>query len=801
MHMLRKKIALWALLVFVCVGAFACGEKETGVKDEPAVTTEDAVTTEEKVTTEDTTPTPTPTEAADKFADLAGKEYKQAWIEEDLKLFRKKLEKADVYTINFMDASTWISKEYDGDRLTGFTVVDDAGKEIRFFAEGVTILADGSLEISPAGYIMSATGYEGIMQVVFEGGTDGSDVWFDEYSAIAPDGRMEIDSVDDVIYTTGGGFPVGAEVTKCDIEYYSVPPFFKIDTDSNSVSNLIIQSLEIFVCGDVAEIGKVELWTDFYSRYAEGDIYDPSKEVFSLDDGIFTFYLLAHPDVPLADLGLMELMYLPYENFEVLELYSADGTLKDKSEPLVKGDYLEVRVCEGIFKVELPICASAYPDTYYDGNKATTTNGIGDSNVLVVPVYFEDQSDRLEQDYETLLNVLGNAVLSDGTTVNRAATGNYFTFSDYFDQASYGKMNITSYVTDWYLVEEETFANNRTREFDDYQRADLEEWLKENYSEWESLLDLDENGIYDAVVLVFAGMDDCDDYYTISISGACHNVYTYGTACTKKDRKVINHNVCINIGFFREEPYHPNSGLDSRTLIHELSHSLGLIDYYDVYYSGYNAVGGYDMQSANVGDWNPFSKFAVGWITPTVVTKEQLAAGTTITISDFESSGDVILIPITGEVKEDGTINPFNEYLLVELFSPDGLNTYDAPEYGLTKQGVRIYHIDARLLEIDLMKDWFEKGTTYDVVYGNAWNPAGKYQVNLLQRNGRNTFTDGTCTYEQLSDKDLFKAGDSFSVKDYPTVFLDGVMNDGSEFPYTITVKSIENGTATIEIK
>ena len=53
---------------------------------------------------------------------------------------------------------------------------------------------------------------------------------------------------------------------------------------------------------------------------------------------------------------------------------------------------------------------------------------------------------------------------------------------------------------------------------------------------------------------------------------------------------------------------------------HELSHAMGLQDYYD-YYGMSGVATHFDIMSG-VGDWNTYSKMAVGWIDPYVITPD-----------------------------------------------------------------------------------------------------------------------------------------------------------------------------------
>ena len=58
----------------------------------------------------------------------------------------------------------------------------------------------------------------------------------------------------------------------------------------------------------------------------------------------------------------------------------------------------------------------------------------------------------------------------------------------------------------------------------------------------------------------------------------------------------------------------------------------------------------------NIGDHDAFSKFALGWITPKLVTKEE-----EISLKSFGKSGDALII------SSDFVGNAFDEYLIIEF--------------------------------------------------------------------------------------------------------------------------------------
>ena len=241
---------------------------------------------------------------------------------------------------------------------------------------------------------------------------------------------------------------------------------------------------------------------------------------------------------------------------------------------------------------------------------------------------------------------------------------------------------------------------------------------------------------------------------------------------------------------------------DHNVLIHEFAHALGLADYYDVAYTGIDAVGHFDMQSASQGDWNSYSKYAVGWINPVVVTDLKSGESVEIEIGAATQTGDAIVIP---GAHSDYNGTPFDEYILIDLFTSDGLNLYDAESYHMEDAvGVRIYHVDARMEKRELTvegKDGvYPIGTIH---YANSYHEQGFYNIELIQAGGDNTFTDTANLDTYLDADDLFVGGDSFTVESYAEFFLDGKMDDGTDFGYTVEIVKItagENPTATIRI-
>lgn len=578
--------------------------------------------------------------------------------------------------------------------------------------------------------------------------------------------------------------------------------FIIFGSDNNSVDAFSLSALNIYydTTTFTSGIRYMDLDAYFYGLYLSGELYDPSREVYNLDAGILTFYLAAVPELkneivyyepgPESSAMGRSIMAFTPEQFETGDLRRADGTVVDRSTPLEPGMTVDVTVGDYTYPVALPVNEQFHGAQNlnqlvpYGYAEAT-----GSMNAILIPVVWQDQPD--EADEEKLLALKGEVgrVIENGSVTDYSqhiANGPRFSLSEYFDIASYGKLNISTFVTDWFVAPFDYSTYKTTDISDEAFRDAAYAWLMNTYPDmdWTSY-DKDGNGYFDAIMFINVGISDDGEFYPMTFAGGAHHLPTYnGGKAGTPEKPTINGYININASL-----------LYDNVVIHEFGHNLGLIDYYDVTYSGIDAVGNYDMQSLNAGDWNPYSKYAANWIEPIVV---DLAPGETAeyTIGAFSDTGDAIVIPVHADTFD----GPFNEYIMIDLFTDGGVNAYDAARYGLENaNGVRIYHIDGRMEvhteEVDGVR--YPLGTPNKV---NAYNPGGVYQVELIQAGMDNTFTDLENLRTNLSQEDLFRTGMSFTMERYSEFFRNGKMDDGSDFPYTIVVVRVSEEQAVIRI-
>jgi len=440
----------------------------------------------------------------------------------------------------------------------------------------------------------------------------------------------------------------------------------------------------------------------------------------------------------------------------------------------------------------------------------------GNIKVLVIPVQFSDYSsyatDAVKSQIETTF--FGNA----------ADTG-WESVSSFYSASSYGKLNISGTVSDWYKSGYTTSQlSKKTSSLTAYDPTwtileNAVSWYKSSTGSKCTEFDSDSDGLIDAVWLVYgAPYDKNSDLYW---------AYTYAdssvsTVSTKNPSPYYYSWASYK---FMYEGY-GQSNLDAHTFIHETGHLMGLDDYY-VYSSelasswktNYNPMGSIDMMDVNIIDHNSFSKEILGWNSPQVVTK----AGE-FTINKATLDGSCLLIP-TGDGWNGSS---FDEYMLLEYYTPDSLNEKDSAsaypgnkKQGFTTSGVRIFHVDARLAGTSDGENYYYSDTAYftnskyttlahsNTSGRNAINP--KYRLIQTMDCQRKVNFDcdsytklGSSYAYEAQNSSLFGKGDVFSYSTYSHSFpnsANGTMNDGTKLGYKATIKSLGDTSATIVIE
>ncbi len=445
------------------------------------------------------------------------------------------------------------------------------------------------------------------------------------------------------------------------------------------------------------------------------------------------------------------------------------------------------------------------------GKKRENIISKGDRKLLVVPIYFND-SDPSSLDDKTIF--IQNAFFgrSDRTT--------YDSVAGYYNKSSYGQLKLTGEVAPWFNInisssQWKTLSTSKSNA-SSIIVAEAVDYIKANNLMDLSIYDTDGDDEIDGVYAIYDHPFDNED------SDSLFWAYTY---YTYKDENNRNHDApyvndyswtSVNTIIQKDNKSYTNY------LIHETGHLLGLSDYYNTDYTGgsnfhYQPTGCFDMMDYNIGDHSAFSKYLLNWTSPLVL---KSASSFTYKLKPLQSSGEYILIP-SGSYND----SPFSEYLLVEYFTPQGLNKFNGTySYIDSNGGVGVYrypqHYGVKIYHVNASLGYFKKGigktpliclvndpeaetkidgqnVIVDYAYDNSLDDTKAKQgypvlYHLLESSGNNTFIDGT----PASNATLFEVGDDFGI----SVFKDFTFNDGSVPGYTLKIKAMSSSEVTLEI-
>lgn len=326
--------------------------------------------------------------------------------------------------------------------------------------------------------------------------------------------------------------------------------------------------------------------------------------------------------------------------------YSVNVKYKDKYSSALKFD-----VSKGAYLPEELTFLSEDIQTNY-------APAIGEQKMLVIPIKIKPGLTSSYSEWTPAkLESLNSYYFSDSS--------NPVSLTNYYSAASFGQINISGMVSDVY--EETSNALNMVaiNNDDTYEKLfkvieNAVAWVQNHYpqQDW-SEYDTNGDGCLDSVHLVSNFVTGPGDW---SIPLWPHMFETRNTGTLSNPVANVYSMSAIN---------HVDSAI---TAIHEQGHIFGLQDYYDYSNDGQSNrdyVGGADMQSHNVFDWNSFSKLSVGWTKPLVVDGSEDTVK--VTLRPASSTGDCLIVPTPGTWNGSA----FDEYILIELFTKVGNNVRD----------------------------------------------------------------------------------------------------------------------------
>ena len=457
----------------------------------------------------------------------------------------------------------------------------------------------------------------------------------------------------------------------------------------------------------------------------------------------------------------------------------------------------------------------------YNANNAyplDNTPLVGNPKLLVIPVWFNDS--------DTFISMSHREMVRDDIRKSFFGTNEetgWRSLKSYYEEESFNTIDVGGKVIDWYETGESYLdyapSGAGGSKTDNLVVAASTAYF-ENSTETPQDYDSNNDGYLDAVLLIYAAPDE----QNLGVEGA-GNLWAY-TSWLMSMPNVAN--PTPNVFFWGSYDFMYSSGIDAyeRTdlsmygrgdtrycevdahcFIHEMGHVFGLQDYYD--YSGqHSPAAGFSMQDMNVGGHDPYSVMAFGWAKPYIPTETS-----TIIINDFQSSHDMILLA-NHEVD-----SPFDEYLLLELYTPTGLNEHDSVYHyndryprGPKNVGIRLWHVDGRLTYwngANFSKNLITDPTHGDVyhamsnTYYAEWVSPGQYSflgknyadfntLQLIKHEGKSPY---------LSNNALFGYGSTFTMNDYAEQFVKSQrMNDGKNLGWTFSVDAIDETSAAVTV-
>lgn len=449
---------------------------------------------------------------------------------------------------------------------------------------------------------------------------------------------------------------------------------------------------------------------------------------------------------------------------------------------------------------------------YYDNNLRNNYYLLpkeGNVHMLVIPVWFSNSTNffRTDQKAEIVsdLEYVYNTIREDD---------NYYSVKQFFKQESSNKLTITSTISEFYECGYASTRYGDTLQDDINATHDLADsavqWYFNNHTS-ESIADYDANndGKVDAVSLVYGAT-----YYGTIGDQNGTTAFQFKDTNPSENRKYNNGSFSPLGGIYGFtktsttlpkdsnvtdlSKYYPayffNSG--SRTIIHETAHMFGFIDLYEDNHASvkYSPAGKFSLQDSNYGGHDPYQMNLRGWSKPQIFDASDYDVNdtVTITISDFASSGNNILL--TREMNANNSL--FDEYMLLELLAPNGVNKFDATTQGVPyrfdEPGIRLWHINSTLgnmSESNADTTEISNSNWVQLKYSNN-DQDSKYDLAHWIRNNPSEPYHTTTTVN--NNYGLFKTGDHFDMETYDTQFVNpGLLDNKEKLGWEFDVDSV----------
>ena len=515
----------------------------------------------------------------------------------------------------------------------------------------------------------------------------------------------------------------------------------------------------------------------------------------------------------------------------------ADGTILDtagkKTVTISFGNFqqefdINVTLLNGGLTATKP--SYTYMDYMLNSGDMSSTPSIGEAKLLVIPIWFKDSNSYIATSNKEIVR----SDIEKAYFGSNEDTG-WRSVKTYYEEESHGALTLNGTVSNWYSINSNSssYADENSGVYSTVSLVTTASnwYFQNNPSDSRDNYDCDNDGYLDGVILIYGAPDSSatgreDEgnfwaytYWTGNDRGSVGSPTANAFFWASYDF-MYGHNIVQQKTGVASRPYATGdttyAKIDTHTFIHEMGHMFGLEDYYD--YSGqYSPAGGFSMQDENVGGHDPFSSFSLGWGKAYIPTETS-----TFRLKPFATTGEMIILSPNWNTDN----SPFDEYIIIEYFTRNGLNQFDSThayrsQYptGSKKDGIRVWHVDARLLyttdgrSYDANKVTTNPSTdqgyvtlmmsnTYSGGSSGYISPLGSRYVNynVLQLIRNKT----TATYkptDSLATASLFYEGDTFTMSKFKSQFYkSGKLNSTKQLGFTFEVGAIEEDSAIITV-
>ena len=508
--------------------------------------------------------------------------------------------------------------------------------------------------------------------------------------------------------------------------------------------------------------------------------------------------------------------YIDVSNVNTNKVGNYDVTISYTFEGVTKSQTKTIEMIEGNGYVPTKVKMDYTIEDLEHNSSNPMIPSFGKPKLLVIPVKFRN-SNKFIANYENVREDIETVFFGTSEEVG------YESVRTFYEKESFNQVSIQGVVSDWYL------CDYNSTDIWDYNTVELihdralDWYFASSGSDSRTSFDSDGDGLLDGVVFVYGAPNTHDFDY------GGHNDYMWAYIAHRA-YFVKNVSHPNSAGFMwasydflyptldkameRTEKssyaYYPHIGrqLDSVNynpivFLHETGHMFGLNDYYSYTENGVYYAGSANIQTSNYMGHDPYSIMLIGWADPYIPTEN-----TTITLDGFVDSHDFILLK-----PDTSTVNsPFDEYILVDLYTPTGINKFFAIDepvthagYGRASEyiepGVRIWHVDARLsnFNLDYKEEFLTTDPTSESAYFIADNSFGRttnpvfddfVELEMIRNDTHVTLRDLGFSREE----DLFQVGDTFTIDKFEKQFANGnVLDSGEHFDWSIYVDSMFN--------